>query len=100
MRVPHVAEGDDPMTITLARSVELIEAKRIADKERIIKTFPENEEVQVLKGKYGPYISIGRKNFRIPKDVEPDSLTLEQCIEISKAPKPAARKGGRKKKKA
>ena len=89
-------EGDDPMTIELPRAIELIEAKRKADKERIIKTFDENPDVQILNGKYGPYISIGRKNFRIPKDKEPAELTLEECIEISKQPRKTAKRGKKK----
>ncbi len=87
---------DDPLTIELPRAIELIDAKREIDKNRIIKTFEENDEVQVLNGRYGPYISFGRKNFRIPKGQEPAELTLEQCLEIiEKAPKKP--KGKRKK---
>ncbi|PCH99159.1 MAG: DNA topoisomerase I [Bacteroidetes bacterium] len=74
---------DDPMEIGEARSIEVIEAKRKADRERIVKTFDENEEVQVLKGRYGIYISIGKNNFKIPKDKEPKDLTLEECLEIA-----------------
>lgn len=85
-------DGDDPLTIELPRAIELIEAKREADKKKVIKTFPEDDTVQVLNGKYGPYINIGRKNFRIPKDKVPEDLTLEECIEISKAPKPSRRR--------
>jgi DNA topoisomerase-1 len=86
-------EGDDPMTVTLERAIELIDAKRLADKEKYIKVFDENEEVQVLKGRYGPYIKIGRKNFRIPKDVVPEDLTLEQCLKIAEeAPAKKSRK--------
>jgi DNA topoisomerase-1 len=79
---------DDPMTVELDRSIELIEEKRKADREKIIKVFEDNKEVQVLAGRYGPYISIGRNNYRIPKNQEPSALSLEQCLEIAKnAPK-------------
>ena len=91
---------DDPMTVELERSIELIEAKRKADREKTIKVFEDNKEVQVLAGRYGPYISIGRNNYKIPKDQEPSELTLEQCLEIAEnAPKKKGRRFGSGKKK-
>ena len=90
------ADEDNPLTIELPKAIELIKAKQKADAERVIQTFAANTDVQVLKGRYGPYISIGKKNFRIPKDKEPAELTLEECLEIAEnAPKG---KTGRKKK--
>src|SRR5688572_24447487 len=83
---------DDPMTVTAERCIELIEAKREAEKNKYIKTFPENPEVQVLNGRFGPYIAIGKLNFKIPKGKDPKSLTLEECIEISKDPKAGSKK--------
>jgi DNA topoisomerase I len=74
---------DDPFTIEEERAVELIEAKRKADREKVIKTFKEDDSVQVLNGRWGPYIAIGKKNFKIPKDVEPTSLSLEDCLKIA-----------------
>ena len=91
-------ETDDPLTIELPRATELILAKRKADAERIILQFPENEDVKVLKGRYGPYIQVGRKNVRIPKDVEPETLTLEVCLEL--AEKAKTTKGKRKPRKS
>mgnify|MGYP002344040070 FL=1 len=93
-----IPKEEDPMTIDFDRAVELIKEKREADAKKIIKTFPENEDVQLLNGRWGPYLKIGRKNFKLPKDVEPEKLTLEQCIEISEN-QPAPRKGRAKKKK-
>ena len=93
-----IPKEEDPMTIDYDRAVELIKEKREADAKKIIKTFPENEDVQLLNGRWGPYLKIGRKNFKLPKDVEPEKLTLEQCIEISEN-QPAPRKGRAKKKK-
>lgn len=90
-----LTKEDDPYTIELARAIELIKAKRKADAERFIKTFEENPDIQVLNGRYGPYIKAGKKNVKIPKDVEPKSLTLEQCIEL--AERAPAKKRGRKK---
>ncbi len=79
-------EGDDPYTIDLQRSIELIEQKKKEDKERVIKSFEEDDSMFILKGKWGPYLKIGRKNFRLPKDVDPAELTYEACKEISENP--------------
>ncbi len=87
---------DDPMTITAERAIALIEQKRKADAEKFIKTFDENPEVQVLNGRYGPYIKVGKQNVKIPKDKEPASLTLEECLELAKNA-PAKKARGRKK---
>ncbi|MGR3178820.1 MAG: type I DNA topoisomerase [Candidatus Anammoxibacter sp.] len=76
-------DEEDPLTIELPRAIELIEAKIKADKEKTIKTFDDNKDVQILNGRYGPYIKIAKKNFKIPKDVEPKGLTLEDCLKIS-----------------
>lgn len=93
-----LAKTDDPMTITAERAIELIEEKRKADKNKIIKTFPENEDIQVLNGRYGPYIKAGKKNVKIPKDKKPEDLTLEECVELAeKAPE---KKGRYRKKKS
>ncbi len=75
------ADGDDPMTIELPRAIELIEAKIKADKEKKIKIF-EDEDIHVLNGRYGPYIKKGKKNHKIPKDVDPKTLTLEDCLKL------------------
>jgi DNA topoisomerase-1 len=76
--------------ITIGQAVKLIEEKQEAERNRMIKVFPENEEVQVLNGRYGPYIKIGRNNYKIPKDVEPADLTLEDCLKIAEeSPKKA-----------
>ena len=91
-----IPKEEDPHTIESDRAIELIQEKRKADAEKYIKTFPENEEVTVLKGRYGPYIKVGKKNVKIPKDREPESLTLEECLELAeKAPEKKGR--GRKK---
>lgn len=74
---------DDPYTITLERAIEIIEAKRKADKERIIKVFPGKEKTQILMGRWGPYLAIGKKNYKLPKDANPEKLTLEDCRKIA-----------------
>lgn len=89
---------DDPMDVSLERAIELIKQKVIDDAAKIIKLFPEREDVQLLIGRWGPYLKIGKDNFKLPKDVEPADLSLEQCIEISEnqpAPK-GGRRGGKK----
>jgi len=75
---------DDPMTISLERAIELIENKRSDDKNKVIKTFTEEPGIQILNGRYGPYIAFEKNNFKIPKAKEPASLTLEECRTIIK----------------
>ena len=88
---------DDPMTVTQQRSIELIEAKRKADKERVIQAYPENKELQVLNGRYGPFIKIGKNNYKIPKDKDPATLTLAECLEIAENAPPKKGRGSKKK---
>ena len=87
---------DDPYTIELDRALELVREKKIADANRLILDFPE-DGIQVLNGRYGPYITNKKKNAKIPKDREPKSLTLEECRELLAA---APERGKRGKKKA
>ncbi|HET9482744.1 MAG TPA: DNA topoisomerase I [Xanthomonadales bacterium] len=75
---------DDPYTITLARALELLEEKRTAEANRIINRFDDGA-IQVLNGKYGPYITDGTKNAKIPKDREPKSLTRDECAALLEA---------------
>ena len=86
----------DPRTVALSQALELIADKKKADLEKIIRGWPDSD-VQILKGRWGPYIADGKKNARIPKDLEPDTLTLEQCQELLAA---APDRKGRGKKKA
>ncbi len=84
----------DPHTVELSHALELIAAKKQADIDRIIRTWPDSD-VQILKGRWGPFISDGNKNARMPKDREPDSMTLEECEKLlAEAPE---KKRGRKK---
>ena len=85
---------DDPYTVELDRALELIKEKKIADANRIIHDFTE-EGIQVLNGRYGPYITDGNKNAKIPKDKEPKSLTLAECQELLAAA-PERRRGKKK----
>jgi DNA topoisomerase-1 len=93
-----IPKGEDPYTITFERAVELIQTKRETDANRTIKTFEGNDEIQVLNGRFGPYIKAGKKNVKIPKGKEPKELTLEECLELAaNAPERKGRFGGRKK---
>ncbi len=84
-----LAKTDDPYTVTLERALELIEAKLLAEANRVIQVF--SSGIQVLNGRYGPYITDGVKNARIPKDSDPKNLSELECIELlakAKAPPP------------
>lgn len=87
---------DDPYTVVLDRAIELIEAKREKDKNAVIKIFDENLEVRLLNGRWGPYISFKKNNYKIPKTTDAEKLTLEDCLELIDK-QPAAKKKGRKK---
>ncbi len=87
---------DDPYTVDLARAVFLIEEKEEIARNRIIKSF-DGSDIQVLNGRYGPYISDGKLNGRIPKDREPASLTLDEVIAMMEETGKPMRKGFGKK---
>ncbi len=89
---------DDPYTIELPRALQLIELKKIEDANRIIQDF-EDDGIQVLNGRYGPYITDKKKNARVPKDRDPKSLTLEECRELLAAAPERGRRGKKKAKK-
>jgi DNA topoisomerase-1 len=84
---------DDPHTIEVERAIQLIHEKRAADQKRIIKTFPEDPELVVLRGRYGPYIACRKKNYKIPKKMNPEELTFQECMSIiEEADKPGKQK--------
>ncbi len=88
-------KDDDPYTVTLERAVEVIRAKAEADANRLILDFPE-DGIQVLNGRYGPYITDKTRNARMPKDRDPKTLTLEECRALlAAAPLRPARFGKR-----
>ena len=88
-----LGKTDDPYTISFDAAVELVRAKIEMIANRTIKVFP-GTEIQVLNGRYGPYITDGEKNGKIPKDRDPASLTQEECVALLAEGKPV-RKGGR-----
>jgi DNA topoisomerase I len=77
-------KDDDPYTVTPERAIEVIEAKKLADANRIIQDFADTG-IQVLNGRYGPYITDKERNARIPKDRDPKTLTLEECRALLEA---------------
>jgi DNA topoisomerase-1 len=88
----------DPRTVELSLALELVAAKKQADLDRILRTF-DDTDVQILKGRWGPFITNGKKNARMPKDREPDSMTLEECLAaLEAAPDKRGRKKAAKKK--
>jgi len=72
----------DPLEITLDESIELIEDKEKKDKEKLIKSFEEDPSLEVLNGRYGPYIKFGKLNYKIPKKQNPEELSLDDCRQI------------------
>ncbi len=102
---PYVREGDlfaslkkgedDPYTVDLARARQLLQEKREYLANRIIKEF--DDGIQILKGRWGPYITDGNKNAKMPKEREPESLTHEECKELIAAAPERKRRGARKK---
>jgi len=91
-------KGEDPMTISLDAAIELIEEKRKQEKERHIKAFDEDPKLELLKGRYGPYLSYDGKNYHIDKKLQDRALVGDmeyaECMEIIKnAPEPKAKRG-------
>jgi len=91
---------EDPMTVTSETAIELILAKREADKNRQIKVFEQDAEMKLLNGRYGPYISYKKKNYKIPAKTEPAELSYEACLEIVNSEVKEPKKTVRKKKQA
>lgn len=92
----------NPLSITLEEAINLIEEKQKKDEERFIKKFEEEPELEILNGRYGPYISYKKKNYKIPrKGTKPENLTLEETMHIieeaDKNPTPAKKRTTRKK---
>jgi DNA topoisomerase-1 len=89
----NIPKGEDPASVTLERAVELIEAKQAGVRQNLIKAFA-GSTIQVLDGRYGPYVTDGSKNANVPKDSDPAALTVEQATKLlAEAPE---KKGGRR----
>ena len=82
-----IPKGMDPLAISLEEAVELVVAKREAAENKVIKTFAEDADLQVLNGRYGPYIAYKKKNYKIPENIEPADLTMEACFKLMEVQK-------------
>ena len=74
----------DPMSVTLEEAIELLRQKREAEAQRHIKKFEEEPELEILNGRYGPYIAYKGSNYKIPKDIVPEDLNLQSCLALVK----------------
>ena len=94
-----LAKTDDPTIIEKERAIEIIEEKRKKIRESLIKEFSEDTALKILKGRWGPYISYNKKNYKIPKSTEPETLTFSDCKKIigSTGSKTATKKAPAKK---
>jgi DNA topoisomerase-1 len=86
-----IPKEEDPMTISFDRAVELMLNKKIADASKVLKTFTDRDDVQILDGRWGAYFKIGKNNYKLPKGTEIETIELEKCLEMAaeqdKAPK-------------
>lgn len=80
-----IPKPDDAWTVDLDKALEIIDKKRIADANKLVKEFSEDTELKIVNGRWGPYIAYGKGNYKIPKGQEVDKLTFEACMEIVKA---------------
>jgi len=85
----------DPHDIEIDEAITAIEAKKKSDAEKLIKSFEENPEFQILNGKWGPYLKAGKENVKIPKDREPASLTYDECVKLAEEAKTKPKRRGR-----
>jgi DNA topoisomerase-1 len=95
-----IPKTEDPLTIGAEAAVLVIEEKRKKDRERIIREFPENPDIKILKGRWGAYIAAGGKNHKLPRNADPESLGLEDCIKIISEATPAKKSRTTRKTKA
>lgn len=90
------------MTVTLEEAEKLIREKQDAAAKKVIKTFDADPDMQILNGRYGPYIAYQKKNYKIPENVEAADLTLDACFKVIELQKEKAEvrkvRGGVKKK--
>ncbi|OOG77064.1 type I DNA topoisomerase [Algoriphagus sp. A40] len=88
-------KGQDPMAISEDEAVTLIQNKREADAKKHIKTFDENPEIQILNGRWGPYIKFGKNNYKIPKGKEAEQLSYAETLSIIETQPDAGKKKGK-----
>ncbi len=82
-RFSSIPKDEDPLSMSLERAIELDTLKLEEAAKALIKTFEDRPDVQLLNGRYGAYLKIAKDNFKLPKDSQPEELTLEACLEIA-----------------
>ncbi len=87
-----LAKSDDPFSVDATRAIEVINTKREQDKNKVVSKFDENPSLQILNGRWGPYIKLDKENFRIPKGKNADELGYEDCLEIIENARKAKKK--------
>ena len=92
-----IAKTDDPSTISYDKAVEIIENKRKNDLDNIVSTYPEDEKMKVLKGRFGIYISYNKHNYKIPRSYDATKLSYKDCCDIVADPANASKKRSSKK---
>ena len=93
-----LAKTDNPSDLDIERAIELIEEKRKKDVENTIRVFEEDPEMKVMNGRFGPYVSYKKKNYRIAKSIIPETLTYEACLALVEADPKSAPKATTKRK--
>lgn len=78
-----IPKGEDPLDVSYERAVEIIENKRQADRDKILASYPDND-IEVINGRFGPYIQHGGNNYKLPKNIEKETLTLDYCLDVIK----------------
>lgn len=94
-----IPKDEAPAAITLSRAIELIEAKRTEDANRVLRTFDQEPELQILRGRFGPYIAYKGSNYKLPRGTTPETaaeMTLEQALEVVNTPAAAPKRTTRR----
>jgi len=81
---------EDPLTVTEERAIQIIQDKQKADAEKVIKTFQEDSNIQILNGRWGPYLKVGKVNVKLPKDIDPKKLSFAECQKLAESAMPIA----------
>ena len=88
----------DPLSCTQEQAIQLIQEKHASEEKSLLKTFAEDAELQIRDGRFGPYMKYKGENYKLPKGIDPQSLSYEDCMKIiSEAPTKPARKSSARK---
>lgn len=86
-----LSKEDDPLTVDLHRAIEVMEEKREKDRQKVIREFPDHENIKILRGRWGAYLSADGKNYKLPKDKDPGEFNLQDCLNIIKEGTPTSK---------